>query len=371
MLHLVGFVLSCGLLLFLAVKCGVSEKSILYCCLFIVILLTGLTLLVGIRRMPIVGLGNLPTFAAVTFVFALKPPSSRSGLRFASILNLMLGAAMVLRYQPVTSYFVDHYNNFYQDLLPTMLAMGKPVLTFASHSIAGLFLYLFFWVNWREFLAERKILYLCLALGHLGLCLALTSHASFAFALIGFSQVAWAAARSHPWKSAAVFGVIVLSITLFTPQQYKDVASDAAQSAQVFWFDRNNKTRSGFWGRYSDYGNMREAIVYVSEYPLSPIGLMGHPTMMLGDSGVLEDFVRGSALLVAVIYGGLWYFLRRSLDSRTALQFFLCVLLIEVGYSVLVYPRTLCLLPLFVSWLKREDRDSFSVKTGQIGTETV
>ncbi|MGH9517613.1 MAG: hypothetical protein ACRD3P_18250 [Terriglobales bacterium] len=351
------FAFSCTLVGWVAYKYGISENSFMGVFLVTVVLIA-FTLLFGIHNMPRIGMGNLPVFVALPFVFSLDPPKTRVGLTFASLLNLVLGTFLVTGFEPLTSFFISHYNDFYADLLPTMLALHKPVLTFASHSIAGFFLYLFFWANWRDFRLRGSYLSLFCALGHVALCIALTSHTSLAMAALAIAEIAWTSASLHPRITATAAVLLALAVWAFTPRDVRDAVSDGWQTAQTFWLDTNNETRSGFWGRFSRNGNMRDAMVYVSDHPFSPIGVSGHPDMMLGDSGILQDFVRGSAPLVLLIYGGLWYFLRRCLNLRTSVRFLFVVLLFEVGYSVLIYQRTLCLLPLFVSWMRTEENSA-------------
>jgi len=65
----------------------------------------------------------------------------------ANIINIVIGFAIVAGIQPVDDFIIAGYSTAYDELVSSMLAAHKPVLTFGSHSTAAFFLYLFFWIN--------------------------------------------------------------------------------------------------------------------------------------------------------------------------------------------------------------------------------
>jgi len=68
-----------------------------------------------------------------------------------NIVNIFAGFAIVVGIQPINDFIIARYSVAYDELLPNMLALHKPVLTFGSHSTAAFFLYLFFWINLQRY----------------------------------------------------------------------------------------------------------------------------------------------------------------------------------------------------------------------------
>jgi hypothetical protein len=86
---------------------------------------------------------------------------------------------------------------------------------------------------------------------------------------------------------------------------------------------------------------------------------------LAADIGVLDYFFRGSIFLVVWAYGGLFFFLRRSLLEKRDLWFvFGLILAFETGFAVIGYVRMLFLLPFFVVYLnelRRAEAESVTI----------
>lgn len=56
----------------------------------------------------------------------------------------------------IAEFLPKYYWTFDPKLVRLMLSLHKPVLTFGSHALAGLFVYLFFFANWETYRARRS-----------------------------------------------------------------------------------------------------------------------------------------------------------------------------------------------------------------------
>jgi hypothetical protein len=223
---------------------------------------------------------------------------------------------------------------------------------------------MFYWLNFRTFQVTGRRLNLACAIVHALLCAALLSHASFGFAALAFSEMGWhALSRSRYVTIASVLALAALMpvvIRAFDPKTSGwNAIQDVAKDYVVYtWVDKEG----GLLARYGAGGDLAEPVAYIANHPLRPIGLSSSEKYVLVDSGPVEYMMRGSLLLVILIYGGLWYFLRAHLQLWDALRMMLCVLVMETGFSVLLYQRTALLLPAFVLYLSGLDVRSSSDK---------
>src|SRR5262249_12360670 len=100
----------------------------------------------------------------------------------ANALNITLAALLLLDVTAVRQFFLTHYAFGYDDLLPYMFDERKPVIMFGSHSVAGFFFYLLFYMTFQTFVMTRSKLNLVYALCYLALLASLASFTSAVFA---------------------------------------------------------------------------------------------------------------------------------------------------------------------------------------------
>jgi hypothetical protein len=263
-------------------------------------------------------------------------------------INILAGFAIIAGVQSVNDFIIAHYSTAYDELLPDMLAWHKPVLTFGSHSIAAFFLYLFFWVNLRAYKVKRNRLFLTFSVSYLFLMLFLLSVSALAFATVGSFQLAahfWPAIRHKlAWACVALCAVLVAAVSW-------NHAISLNSSVDVFKEVLQNPD-AGLAGRFLPGGTMAYDLQYLRQHPLSPVGTSFREGLMFGDNGPVEYMLRGSVPLLLLVYGGLFYFLRRNLISRFhAVFFFIAVVMFELGITTLVNFRAQCLFPVFVMFL--------------------
>jgi hypothetical protein len=311
-----------------------------------IVIWLGLCTIPALFRLSGLTLTPLSLFCPLAFMLSVQAGKLRCGdvtrlLAVVSVANVCVGLAM-LTVQSVGDFIAAYYNDFIPGLVGDMLAANKPVLTFATHSVAGTFAYLFFWLNFRTYQKTGKRLHLALAVLHVAMCIALMSITSLGLAVLAIVELAW----NFQWTSA----LSAIAAYFLFPTSLKETIGDALSVA--VWF----REGGGFIGRYVATGTLANVFSYIHSHPFAPIGMMYSPNLFdegaQTDSGPLAYFLRGSFVLVLLIYGGFYAFLRRNLRDRwDCYRLFFVILASEVGFSVLTYSRSFLLLPAFVIYL--------------------
>lgn len=312
----------------------------------------------GTSGLPTLRLGALAPYGLLSVLYLIDIRNillprwvERLWLVF-NIINIVVGAAIVLGVQRVDDFIIAHYSMSYDELLPNMLALHKPVLTFASHSLAAFFLYLFFWINLEAYKAKRQKLLMTFSFCYLFLILCLLSVSGLVLGSVGAVQLvffAWSSIQ-RKFVAAAVLCVF-LALAAFGSSKIRwkeslDVAKEILQNPG-----------NGLTGRFLPGGTMYYDLVYLKDHPFSPVGTSYRTDFMFGDCGPVEYLLRGSLPFLLIVYGGFYYFLRRNLiSSRHAYFLFAVFLAFEFGITALVYVRTFYLLPVFVVYLNSLQR---------------
>ena len=275
----------------------------------------------------------------------------------ANLVNITCGVAILIGSDWIVEFLPRFYWSIYTELVPHMMSLHKPVLTLGTHASAAFFFYLFFWVNWETYRERRSKRALIFAFSYIVLLFGLTSFSSLGFGSLALLQVGaglWKRDRRLAIASALSTAIAVSTLVYFA-EQYIDIG-ELPQLALGSTF--LNSETSGPLARYGSHGGSMPPIKYLLDNPLSPIGLTTFPVTArdpdsgVGDAGQVEYLLRGSVPLLALIYVGLYRFLRCNLTSPShALLFFVVIVGFESAFSVLVYFRTLYLLPFFIVYL--------------------
>lgn len=280
----------------------------------------------------------------------------RNWLTVAHIINLTAGIAVVLRSDFVCTFLVDHYSVFYPDLVSFETSVGKPVLTFGSHSTGAFFYYLFFLLSFETYKVTQRWIYLGFALAYVGLGFALFSVTGMALMCLALFQLLRYAGKVRP-RFTMIASVAAILTAVIVARSYLPDREDLIAALRIV-SDVVTSPTNGFLGRFSSIGTLYSTVNYIVSYPLRPLGIAYRGDLMFGDSGIVEYYLRGSFLLVFAVYGGLLVFLRRNLVSREyAYLLFFVILAFETGFSSLSYPRTLYLLPVFILGLNNVSRE--------------
>lgn len=283
------------------------------------------------------------------FMLDLRLVRSRAvgrALTGITVVSLVLGYALAANLTIADQLASGWYNAFYPALLHNMVLIDdKPVLTYATHSMAGFMMYLLFYLQWHAWRADGRAARLFVALALLGLLVLLRSTTGQLFAVIAAAQFLTLVSRVPPRIRVLTLVLVVAAGLVAAIMRGLDPATVVARVTETIVGDRVR----GLFSRYAVDGLLASSFRYLAESPLSPIGFSATTSLYLGDSGVIVNLLRGSVPLVAAVYGGLWVFLRTNLrDPRSATWLWACTVLFEVAFTPLQYFRFVAFLPLFV-----------------------
>lgn len=312
--------------------------------------LVGATLLSPTRDLAY---GAFAAYFGLSLVYCLdlrKPANGgllRAAFIVANVLNVALAAGILFGVPAVTDLLVLWYSEFYPALVPGLLAEQKPVLTFATHSLAGFFLYLFFYLNLRTYVARGGPFFLLAAGLNLALLAFLKSNTGYAFFALGCVQLVFLGfstrGRALVLLILLMVGGVALSVSM---------SSLAIQDVWTTVSSTLESQQNGLVGRYSLGGRQDDNLDFIARHPLSPVGFSTPSDLFIVDSGPIEYLLRGSLPLLLSVYAGLWLFLRWNLWSRReAWTLFAIFVIFELGFANLVYHRTLFILPFSVAYL--------------------
>lgn len=272
-----------------------------------------------------------------------------------NVINIFIGFSIIFQSPNVTEFIRIHYSAYYQELVPNMLMAQKPILTFASHSIAGLFLYLFFYLNLKTYTVRSNYLYLLLSIIYVYFLFALKSNAGYLFMILALIQV-----LTHLFKNSKKVAYSISFIALILVITYSSEIAMFFKVTSIMVEQSFSSSSNGFLGRYSTEGNLAGNIQYLTEHPFRPIGFGYSTELFFGDSGLIEYLTRGSVLLVVGMYGALFTFLKINLiEKKSAYFIFMLVFLFELGFTILTYGRFLFFLPFVIIYLNYLQAEKF------------
>jgi hypothetical protein len=339
-LYLATFLVTAVVLATLALRTGCEGRIVFWVSIPMVLWLTVCTFLSMILNHFDMQPVQLALFALLGFMLCINAGRLKCGnlsslLAFASIVNISVGVAMVAAEQ-VSTFMLVHYSNFYDELLPRMISEYKPVTTFATHSVAGFFAYIFFFLNFRTYQKSGNRLHLFLAILYVGMCIAMMSTTSLGLSVLAIAELVYIGR----WK-----------VLLFAPVLYflmGDLKEDLSVAMTALWQGEGN----GFGARYGAGGILQESVAYIVRHPLLPVGVTFSSGFSFIDSGPIEYILCGSLPLLLLVYGGLFLFLRRNLfDPWDVYRLFAVILVAELGFTLLTYMRSFLLIPAFVIYL--------------------
>ena len=337
-----------ALLSLLIVGQGLGAPTQVFCA-------TGIVVSLGIATVTSpfteVSPGLIPIFLSIAMLTSLRLPVRgdskvlRRTMQLVHAVSLSVGYALVADVPWVDDLAVQWYSAFYPDLLVNMVVLdNKPVLTFGTHSMAGFMVYLLFYDAYTAWRLGRGGLGLAVAIGHLGLLVALTSTTSVALAGVATLQLLVRLGQRHRGAvlpSAVALGgalVIALVYAVATAEAPLEAAREAVLGTQV----------RGFLARYAADGLLAKNFEYLASHPFRPIGVTHASELYLGDSGVVLSLLRGSLPFTLFLYGGWFALCAETLSSRAA-ALWLTVLTIgfEIGFTPLQYLRFVGFMPLY------------------------
>ncbi|NRT10964.1 hypothetical protein [Flavobacterium sp. 14A] len=297
-------------------------------------------------------------FLSCLFLLDLKNIQVNKSINFffliCSYLIITLGFGIIFRVIPILNFILDHYTAGYDALLPNMLSGLKPVATFATHSIAALFLFIFFYLNIKAYKSFKKNIYLLTAVLFLLLLLFIRSNSALVF--ISFSFLILFKLFVSNKSSLIYFALLVILIII-----YFGFIDDS-----VILFLKNfdissilSSDKNGLQGRYSSASPLQVTMDYILSNPFSPLGLTYSDKLYYSDSGFILYFLRGSIFLMFGIYFGFILLIKNNLcNNREAYFFIFITLLFEIGYPVLLYIRFIYFIPFYIVYSNHLDTSS-------------
>jgi hypothetical protein len=302
-------------------------------------------------------LGGIYIYCLLGFLYALNLRGIRSSALAtaafvgANIINIILGLGIIFSSEYVSRYINGYYTDFYPELLPAMLALRKPVLTFGAHSIAGFFLFLFFWMNLASYERLKKPFYLWFAVIY-----TVFSAFLFSFTALFFFTLEMAflirILLQKGWKVTLGVVLVPLAAAAIIFSSVGSIGEDWKYNLLEYSTSFLSSTDNGLIGRYSSSGVLAPNLAYFRDHPLTPVGLSNPSTLVFVDSGPLVYLLRGSYPLMLLIYVGLFLFLKQNLlNKRHFIVLFGAIAVFEVGFSILTYVRMLYLLPFVIIYL--------------------
>lgn len=302
-----------------------------------------------------IALGNFYVFFLIGLMFCLDlrniKVSHQISKVFAAvnIINIIFGIAVISHFEPLTHFLLKYYAYYFDWLLPWMMADGKPVLWFGPHSTAGFFIYLLFYLCLQTYLIKNSKLNLIFAIAYIVLLFNLKSATGSVFFLLSLINIIYYLIAK---KRFLILYLTTLTILILVWANMDEVGSMVAD-AQKMITGRIFSQSSGFVGRYSpDQGNMAANYEYIKSHPFSPIGASFDDSLAIMDSGFIIVWLRGSIFLILLIYGSLFFSLKKQLiDKKTAIWLFFVTLSFEAGVFNLTYFRTFYLIPFAIMYL--------------------
>jgi hypothetical protein len=285
------------------------------------------------------------------------PHAMTRTLTFINVFAFTVGTALVLDVQVADRFVKAFYTAYWQNILVVALDWhNKPVLTFATHSLAGFFYYLFFYLNFRTYIVTGSRWSLAAAIGHIALGLAVRSTTGWILMTVASAQLSLALWRRYRRQFAWVPLVApVLAVGAIALQAERSATSVAAAGAILV-----GNEESGLMARYSTTGMLGGNLRYLHDSPFAPLGFNYglDQDLFYGDSGLIQFMLRGSLPLVLLVYGGLYGFLRANLRNRSDVRWlFWVILAFEIGYVPLFRYRFTSFLPFMLVYLNELGSD--------------
>ncbi|MCU5209330.1 hypothetical protein [Bacillus paranthracis] len=277
----------------------------------------------------------------------LLPKNKRLVINLVHTTILIFCLLIITQNQTIIDFFINNYSLYYQDMMPYALAMKKPVVMFAAHSVAGFFLYLMFYMCFALYKKEGKLIQLVFSVLYVWFIFNLSSNGGYIFFSVATIQLLYYFLKYKTLKAFGLISIIFVS-ALFVLEEVMNVINKYSTIiSRTLSSDQN-----GISGRYSNDGILSGNIDYIKDNILMPVGFGNSPDLFFGDSGMMEYMLRGSIPLVILMYLGLYLFLKRNLYSNYAvITIFVAVIIMDFGAQTLLSFRTLLIFPFVVIYL--------------------
>ncbi|HFK1433337.1 TPA: hypothetical protein ACGXNJ_003413 [Bacillus cereus] len=320
--------------------------------IFIIIVLINGILLLSTLLSPFdeYSVGAVLPFWVFSLIFCLNLKDITFGKRIISlflivnVLNLILGAFIVMDDELVKDFFLKNYAAYYPNLLPNMFYENKPVLMFSSHSRGAFHLFLFFLISFIGYKHTKKTYYLVFSLGYIFLILNLNSNTGYMY--LAFSILILGTYLLVYKTRKLIFSMTIFSVLiLFNLEKFSNNLIELWHK-----IDRTvNSHSNGITGRFSGDGILSSNFEFMKDNFFRPVGITYSDDLFFSDTGIFLYILRGTIVLAILIYVGFYMFLKRNLKYKyQAYLLFISFLLMDIGSPSLTYFRTLFILPFLI-----------------------
>lgn len=361
-LSLLGNILALAILLLGVFFCRVPlDKSVFFLGLIFILIITCLSFFSPFDNMT---LGSVVPYLTMLFIVSLVYKNigiSRAQLKFLlffAIFQLTLAFMIVFSFTWLKNVLESYYQ-MVPDLYFYMIGWeNKPVITYATHSVAGFVFFLFslFFIvlYYRVRGTFLRMLFMFLSLLYCSLLILIFSNTGF------FLLVAMLIAYFYlSMKNSGIFFrmtllVILALLTLYILVNYYEVIMLASEKVlEVLTSDKN-----GIIARLSMNSRLAGSYQYVFDNPLQGVGFTYDGNIAFGDNFVSEYVLRGGFLSYFVYILIACIFCLKNVQSRVmAILLLLFIFISDFGYPLLVAYRFVFFFPViivFMNYLHRE-----------------
>ncbi|BCC14771.1 hypothetical protein [Bacillus cereus] len=265
----------------------------------------------------------------------------RKILNVVNVISAIFSFSIIFGFTPIVDILENWYSYFYDELISSAILLKKPVNTFTTHSIAGFYSFIFFLMNILTFVVLKRKIHLLYSLMYMMFLFFMQSSTSLVYFALCFGAIIVVFRR---YKLVTFFGVSLLLVYIMMDFQSFSIIDMINEKL----FSKKN----GLMVRYDETtGVLGEQIDLLLSNPFRGYGYTVLPGLPYVDSGYIEYALRGSIFGLGLIILGLFFFLKRNLGFKMGFIILMIFLSFEVGFSNLIYFRSLFIMPFLVAYL--------------------
>jgi hypothetical protein len=341
-------VIGLGVLVLLIGSAELGSRTAVISAIGILFVLAFATSLSPFRTVPS---GLVALFAILAGICCLRLPREigpwpRRVFVIVSAISFVAGALTVMNDGWIDWIQTSWFAAFRPTLVSSMVESAKPVLTFATHSMAAFMFYLLFFMGLETWRVTGRTMFLVIMAGYAALLVALNSTTAWLLLIVAVLQTL-AAVWDVPRRRRVAIAVATATVVGLGAWLWWQGVGDGE-----LWRTRLLGNHDhGFIARYSADGLLAPNVRYLRSLAFRPIGLTYAPTLYLADSGLIVSLLRGSWLLLIAVYAGLYGMFRGHVSRATAVWLCLVIAAFELGFTPLQYFRFLAFVPFLAMYL--------------------
>jgi hypothetical protein len=246
----------------------------------------------------------------------------------------------------VSAFFSNFYDYYWEGLVAHMLFHGKPVGTFAVHSLAGFAAFLFFYIRLRMFNVTPSLRNFSMLMVNLTVLYTLRSFTGLVFLALSLIILLIKLPRGYQ--------VAFLLLTLGSALTVHETIIN--WGAEIL-----GAHHSGPLSRFTKGTPVRDTLDLILSPGFLPLGFGLRTDVFYGDSGLVELLLRGGFIVLALSYILLFCFLCANVKRVSDIVILLsATMAFEVGFSLIKDLRFFGLIALAVVLLRVLDETKSS-----------